>query len=78
VRWKNAMLLLDDGKSCQVIAEFLHLDNDTIRGWHKNYRERGWGALAFDGWKGGQSRMTADQGATLCGCLNDRFCRSTI
>ena len=31
-RRANAILLLDDGKSCQVIAEFLYLDDDTIRG----------------------------------------------
>lgn len=30
VRRANAFLLLDDGKSCQVIAEFLYLDDDTI------------------------------------------------
>ena len=77
-RRANAILLLDDGKSCQVIAEFLYLDDDAIRGWHKTYRESGWDALAFDGWKGGQSRMSADQEATLCGWLNDRFCRSTV
>jgi len=41
--------LLDDGKPCQVIAEFLYLDDDTIRGWHKTYRESAWDALAFDG-----------------------------
>ncbi len=31
-RRANAILLLDDGKSCQAIAEFLYLDDDTIRG----------------------------------------------
>jgi len=40
-RRANAILLLDDGKSCQAIAEFLHLDDDTIRGWYKTYREGG-------------------------------------
>ena len=77
-RRANTILLLNNGKSCQVIAEFLYLDNDTIRGWHKTYRESGWDALAFDGWKGGQSRKSADQKATLCGWLSDRFCRSTV
>lgn len=28
-RRANAILLLDDGKSCQAIAEFLYLDDDT-------------------------------------------------
>ena len=77
-RRANALLLLDDGKSCQVIAEFLYLDDDTIRGWHKTYRENGWDALAVDGWKGGQSRMTPDQQAALCDWLDGRFCRSTV
>ena len=60
-RRANAILLLDDGKSCQVIAEFLYLDDDTIRGWYKTYHEAGWDALSSDGWKGGQSRMTSYQ-----------------
>ena len=34
-RRANAILLLDDGKSCQEISEFLYLDDDTIRGWYK-------------------------------------------
>jgi len=37
-RRANAILLLDDGKSCQVIAEFLYLGDDTIRGWYKACR----------------------------------------
>ena len=36
----------------------IYLDDDTIRGWHKTYREGGWDALSTDSWKGGQSRMT--------------------
>jgi transposase len=76
-RRANAILLLDDGKSCQVIAEFLYLDDDTIRGWYKTYREAGWDALSIDGWKGGVSRLTAIQEAELCDWLDGRFCRST-
>jgi|TARA_R110002051_G_scaffold323813_2_gene418667 transposase len=76
-RRANAILLLDDGKSCQTIAEFLYLDDDTIRGWYKTYRAAGWDALAIDGWKGGQSRMTSAQEAELCVWLDERFCRST-
>ena len=58
-RRANAILLLDDGKSCQVITEFLYLDDDTIRGWYKTYRKDGWGALSTDRWKGGRSHMTS-------------------
>ena len=75
-RRANAVLLLDDGKSCAEIADFLYLDDDTIRDWYKAYREDGWDALALDGWQGGQSRMTLDQEAKLCSWLEGRFCRS--
>ena len=77
-RRANAILLLDDGESCARIAKFLYLDDDTIRSWHKTYLQDGWDALAFDGWKGGQSRMTQAQEAVLCAWLEARFCRSTV
>ena len=44
----NAILLLDDGESCAWISKFLYLDDDTIQGWYKIYRQHGWDAL---GWK---------------------------
>ncbi len=77
-RRANAILLLDDGKSCQEISEFLYLDDDTVRGWYKAYREYGWEALAVDDWKGGHSRMTTEQETALCNWLDGRFCRSTV
>ncbi len=75
-RRANAMLVLDDGKSCQEIAEFLYLDDDTIRSWYKAYHRDGWEVLALTGWKGGQPRMSATQEAVLSGWLDERFCRS--
>ena len=48
-RWANALLLLDDGKSCVEIAQVLYLDDDTVRGWHKQYLAEGWAAVAYDG-----------------------------
>ena len=54
------------------------MDDDTIRGWYKSYRPDGWAALAFDGWKGGQSRMKQAQEVALCAWLEARFCRSTV
>ena len=77
-RRANAILLLDDGEGCARIAKFLYLDDDTIRGWYKSYRQDGWDALAFDGWKGGQSRMKQTQEGGLCAWLEARFCRSTV
>ena len=32
-RRANALLLLDDGMSCEAIAKVLYLDDDTIRYW---------------------------------------------
>ncbi len=43
----NAILLLDDGESFVQITKFLYLDDDTIRGWYKSYRESGWESLAL-------------------------------
>ena len=75
-RRANAILLLDEGKSCAEIAEFLYLDDETIRGWYKAFRQEGWDALAHDGWQGGQSRLTLDQKIDLSEWLEGRFCRS--
>lgn len=75
-RRANAILLLDKGKNCAEIAEFLYLDDNTIRSWYKDYQEAGWEALSLDGWQGGKSRITLDQEAGLCTWLEGRFCRS--
>tara|TARA_B110000238_G_C15990309_1_gene379964 strand:+ start:487 stop:768 length:282 start_codon:yes stop_codon:yes gene_type:complete len=64
-RRANALLLLDDGKSCVEIARVLYLDDDTVRGWHKQYLAEGWDSVAYDGWKGGQSRMSVAQEGIL-------------
>ncbi len=77
-RRANALLLLDEGKSCVAVAQVLYLDDDTVRGWHKQYVAEGWDSVAYDGWKGGKSRMMADQEAALCAWLEGRFCRSTV
>ena len=34
-RRANALVLLDQGMSCQEVADVLLYDDDTIRGWHK-------------------------------------------
>ena len=64
-RRANALLLLDDGMSYAKTAKVLFLDDDTVRGWHKQYLAEDWEAVAYDGWKGGQSRMTAAQEVNL-------------
>ena len=70
-RRANALLLLDDGKSCVEIAQVLYLDDDTVRGWHKQYLSEGWDAVAYDGWKGGQSRLSVAHQVALCSWLEE-------
>ena len=79
VAWRaNALLLLDNGMSCAKTAKVLFLDDDTVRGWHKQYLAGDWEVVAYDGSKGVQSRMTATQKVDLGEWLEDRFCRSTV
>ena len=48
-RRANALVLLDDGWSCQQVADALLFDDDTIRGWHKLFEQRGIeGLSSFD------------------------------
>lgn len=44
-RRANALVLLDDGLSCERIAKVLLLDDDTIRRWHGAFAEGGRKAL---------------------------------
>ena len=61
-RRANSILLLNKGKSCAAIAEYLYLDDDTIRRWYKTYVRDGWEVLAIDGWQGGQSANDSRSG----------------
>ena len=40
-RRANALVLLDEGWSCQRVATALLLDDDTIRTWHRLYLQDG-------------------------------------
>ena len=40
-RRANALVLLDDGMSCEAIAKVLLLDDDAIRTWYRLYEEDG-------------------------------------
>jgi transposase len=60
-RRANAILLLDDGWSCERVAEALYLDDDTVRGWHKVYVEDGTDGLRRFEAGGGASHLTQAQ-----------------
>ena len=64
-RRANALLLLDDGMSCEAIAKVLYLDDDTIRYWYKLYGEKGLSWLTDFGYKGRACELTAAQQEAL-------------
>ena len=72
----NALLLLDDGKSCQQIAQYLYLDDDTIRTWYKKYAEGGFDLMASFDYKGGFSKLAACEEELLVSWLDARVCRN--
>ena len=60
-RRANAVLLLDDGMTCEATARVLFVDDDTVRTWYQDYGENGIEGLANFGHKGGVCRLTAEQ-----------------
>ena len=60
-RRANALVLLDDGMSCEAIAKVLLLDDDTIRTWYRLYEEDGIEGLASFGYEGGACRLSEAQ-----------------
>jgi hypothetical protein len=71
-RRANAVLLLDDGMTCEATARVLFVDDDTVRTWYQDYQENGIEGLANFGrggdWAregGGACRLTAEQQDTL-------------
>ena len=41
VRRANALVALDDGHSVQMVSRIFYLDPDTVRGWLRDFREKG-------------------------------------
>src|SRR5271155_5603688 len=60
-RRANALVLLDDGMSCEAIARVLLLDDDTVRTWYRLYEEEGIEGLASFGYEGSSCRLDAAQ-----------------
>lgn len=72
----NALLLLDDGWSCQKTGKALYLDDDTIRTWYKKYAEGGFDLMASFDYKGGFSKLSADEEQALVSWLDTRVCQN--
>jgi transposase len=76
-RRANALVLLDDGMSCAVVAKVLLLDDDTIRSWYHLYQEDGIEGLAGFGYEGGACRLSEAQQAKLKAWVSETLPRST-
>ena len=76
-RRAHALLLLDDGWSCETVAKALYLDDDTVRGWRKTYVADGLeGLRRFEG-GGSASYLSAEQEARLKAWIAATLPRST-
>jgi transposase len=76
-RRANAMVLLDQGWSCERVAAALLLDDDTVRNWHRAYERSGVEGLKTFGHEGGSSRLTAEQETALSDWVCAQLPRST-
>ena len=76
-RRANALVLLDDGMSCEAVAKVLYLDDDTIRTWHRLYQEDGIEGLASFGYEGGACRLTGEQRELLKTWIAETLPRTT-
>src|SRR5436190_12099357 len=77
-RRAHALVLLDDGMSCEAVAKVLYLDDDTVRYWHKLYVEKGLSWRADVGYKGGVCELTAVQQEELKKWVTQTLPRTTV
>ncbi len=63
VRRANALVALDDGHSVQMVSRIFYLDPDTVRGWLRDFREKGLASVELADYPDRAGRLTADQEA---------------
>jgi transposase len=76
-RRANALLLLDDGWSCEKTAGALYLDDATIRAWHKLFVEGGIEGLACFESGGSACQINGEQREKLKAWVGATLPRST-
>jgi transposase len=76
-RRANALVLLDDGWSCQQVAKALLLNDDTIRGWHKLFEQGGIEGLTSFDMGGSASFLSGAQEDALKAYVGTTLPRST-
>ena len=76
-RRANALVLLDDGMSCQQVARVLLFDDDTIRGWYELFEQSGFDGLTRFDMGGSSGKMSADQAEAVKIWVTTTLPRST-
>jgi transposase len=76
-RRANAVVLLDGGWSCQEVADALLMNDDTIRGWHKLFEQRGIEGLTSFDMGGSAGFLSAAQEDALKAFVGTTLPRST-
>src|SRR5208337_3842692 len=76
-RRANALVLLDDGMSCQQVARVLLFDDDTIRCWNELFEQSGLEGLTRFDMGGSSGKMSADQVEALKIWVTTTLPRST-
>src|SRR5271166_5054693 len=75
-RRANAIVLLDQGWTCERVAAALLLDDDTIRNWHRAFERGGVAELKSFGHEGGSSRLSSEQESALSDWVDTHCPRS--
>lgn len=76
-RRANALVLLDEGWSCQKVAAALFVDDDTVRQWHGRYVSDGFDGLARFDAGGSACKMSGEQQEKLKAWVAAALPRST-
>jgi transposase len=76
-RRANAVVLLDGGWSCQEVADALLMNDDTVRGWHKLFEQRGIEGLTSFDMGGSAGFLSAAQEDALKAFVGTTLPRST-
>ena len=73
----HAILLLNDGLKPFEVAKVMYLDDDTIRYWYNQFRQKGITLLSEFGYKGRSCNLTNDQQKSLKNWIQKTIPRST-
>jgi transposase len=75
-RRANAIILLDDGWSCEEVAEALYFNDDTIRDWYRAWETNGVQGLREFGYKGSACELSVEQQSKLKRWVTETLPRS--